>query len=243
MKNPFSLNPSEISDKAKRIRQNIIYMNSNAGAGHTGADLSETDILASLYFHILNYDPSDLKHPDRDRFILSKGHGVGGYYCTLAEAGILDKSLLDTYLKKDSSLPGHPVRQKTPGIEFNTGALGHGFPVAAGLALSAKKQNKSFKTIVLMGDGELEEGSNWEAAMAASHFKLDNLIAIVDRNTLQLADRTEKIMALEPLADKFKAFGFRVIEINGNNPEEIINAIDSCTTDGEKPHMIIARTT
>jgi len=243
MTNPFRLNPSEISDKAKSIRQSIIYMNSNAGAGHTGADLSETDILASLYFNILSYDTDNLKNPDRDRFILSKGHGVGGYYCTLAEAGIIDKALLDQYLKKDSPLPGHPVRQKTPGIEFNTGALGHGFPVAAGLALAAKKQNRSYKTIVLMGDGELEEGSNWEAAMAASHFKLDNLIAIVDRNTLQLADRTEKIMALEPLADKFRAFGFSVKEINGNNPEEIINTIKSCITGEGKPHMIIARTT
>ncbi|MDC7232765.1 MAG: transketolase [Spirochaetales bacterium] len=243
MRNPFSLNPSEISGKAKNIRQSIIYMNSTAGAGHTGADLSETDILASLYFNILGYDPDNLKDPERDRFILSKGHGVGGYYCTLAEAGILDKSQLDSYLKKDSLLPGHPVRQKTPGIEFNTGALGHGLPAAAGLALAAKKQNKTYKTIVLLGDGELEEGSNWEASMAAAHFQLDNLIVIVDRNGLQLADRTEIIMALEPLDRKFESFGYSVQKIDGNNPEEIIDAVELCTPGGGKPHLILASTT
>nr|MDA3958737.1 transketolase [Oceanispirochaeta sp.] len=134
MKNPFSLNALEIIEKARNIRKSIISMNSNAGAGHTGADLSEADILASIYFNILSYDLNSLSHPDRDRFILSKGHGVGGYYCTLAEAGIIERKLLDLYLKKDSPLPGHPVRQKTPGIEFNTGALGHGFPVSVGLA-------------------------------------------------------------------------------------------------------------
>uniref|UniRef100_UPI0026193965 transketolase n=1 Tax=Oceanispirochaeta sp. TaxID=2035350 RepID=UPI0026193965 len=141
-----------------------------------------------------------------------------------------------------SRLPGHRVRLKTPGIDFNTGALGLGFPVSVGLALAAKKQKKDYKTILLLGDGELEEGSNWEAAMSASHFKLDNLIAIVDRNTLQLADRTETIMALEPLADKFRAFGFSVCEINGNAPDEIITTLMSCKTGGGKPHMIIAHT-
>ena len=139
MKNPFQRTPEEISVHVRNIRQNIIFMNSNAGAGHTGADLSETDILASLYFNILSYNMEKPEDPDRDRFILSKGHGAGGYYCTLAEAGFINKKELETYLKKDSLLPGHPVRQKTPGVEFNTGALGHGLPVAVGLALAAKK--------------------------------------------------------------------------------------------------------
>lgn len=243
MRNPFCLNPSEISDKAKSIRQNIIYMNSNAGAGHTGADLSETDILASLYFNILSYDLNDLNYPDRDRFILSKGHGIGGYYCTLAETGIISKSLLDTYLMNNSSLPGHPVRQKTPGIEFNTGALGHGLPVSVGLALAAKKQNKLYKTIVLLGDGELDEGSNWEASMSAAHFNLDNLIVIIDRNGLQLADRTEKIMSLEPLDRKFESFGYAVNKINGNDPKEIVEQINACKPGNGKPHLILAITT
>ena len=243
MKNPFCLSPLEISEKSKNIRQSIIHMNSFAGAGHTGADLSETDILASLYFNVLRYDLSNLNTPERDRFILSKGHGVGGYYCALAEAGIIDKSLLETYLRKDSILPGHPVRQKTPAVEFNTGALGHGLPVSAGLALAAKKQNLGYRTIVLLGDGELEEGSNWEASMSAAHFKLDNLIVIVDRNGLQLADRTEKIMALEPLDKKFESFGYSVKKINGNDPGQIIDCLGSCAAGEGKPHLILAETT
>ncbi len=243
MKNPFCLSPADILEKSRRIRKSIIHMNSSAGAGHTGADLSETDILASLYFNMLAYDPKNLKSPARDRFILSKGHGVGGYYCTLAEAGIIEKSLLNTYLRKDSILPGHPVRQKTPGVEFNTGALGHGLPVAVGLALAAKKQNLKYRTFVLLGDGELEEGSNWEASMSAAHFKLDNLIVIVDRNGLQLADRTEKIMALEPLDKKFESFGYSVKKIDGNDPKQIIECIETCKTGGDKPHLILAGTT
>jgi len=242
MTNPFNLSFPEIEERSRRIRKNIIRMNSRAGAGHTGADLSETDILATLYFHILRYRVDDLNNSDRDRFILSKGHGVGGYYCTLAEAGILNESLLDDYLKKDSHTPGHPVRQKTPGIEFNTGALGHGFSVSVGLALAAKKSRRDYITYVLLGDGELEEGSNWEAAMSAAHFKLDNLVAIVDRNGLQLGDRTEDIMSLEPLSDKFKSFGFEVTAANGNNPEELAMAIKSTLTRSGKPHVIIANT-
>ena len=242
MKNPFALSTEEIEEKAKIIRRNIIKMNSNAGAGHTGADLSETDILACLYFKLLRFDIDNLESPDRDRFILSKGHGAGGYYCTLAEAGFIDKSLLNEYLNSSAKLPGHPVRQKTPGIEFNTGALGHGFPAAVGLALAAKKTGSSYRTYVLIGDGELEEGSNWEAAMSAAHFGLDNLTVIIDRNTLQLADRTETIMGLEPLPEKFESFGFNVIQTDGNDPEKIINAAVKASKTIGKPSVIIAKT-
>jgi len=242
MTNPFNLTFPEIEDRSRRIRKNIIKMNSSAGAGHTGADLSETDILATLYFHILRYRVDDIHDANRDRFILSKGHGAGGYYCTLAETGILDASYLDDYLKKNSITPGHPVRQKTPGVEFNTGALGHGFSVSVGLALAAKKSDRNYITYVLLGDGELEEGSNWEAAMSAAHYKLDNLVVIVDRNGLQLGDRTEKIMALEPLDDKFKSFGFNVTTVNGNNPKEFAMAVKTSLTISGKPHVIIART-
>ena len=233
---------SEIKEKAKEIRRKIIKMNSKAGQGHTGADLSETDILASLYFKILNIDKNNYNDPNRDRFILSKGHGVGGFYCTLAEAGFIEESLLDTFLEFDSKLPGHPVKQKIPYIELNTGALGHGFSVAVGLALSAKLQNKKYKVFVLTGDGELQEGSNWEAAMAASHFNLDNLVVIVDRNTLQLADRTEKIMPLEPLDKKFESFGFDVNVTEGNNIEKFINTVETLDFSNNKPHVIIAKT-
>lgn len=242
MSNEFNLEPYQIAEKAKEIRRKIIKMNSHAGQGHTGADLSETDILACLFFRILNINRNNLNNPDRDRFILSKGHGIGGLYCTLAEAGYIDESLLMTYLQFDG-LPGHPVRQKTPCIELNTGALGHGLSVGVGLALSAKLSARDFRTFVLTGDGELQEGSNWEAAMSAAHFKLDNLIVIVDRNTLQLADRTKKIMALEPLAQKFKAFGFDVHETNGNDPAELVRTIEGMDLKNGRPNVVIAGTT
>ena len=242
MSNEFKLQPDEIIKRAKEIRKKIIKMNSSAGQGHTGADLSETDILASLFFRILNINKSNLNDPDRDRLILSKGHGIGGFYCTLAEAGYIDKSLLMTYLQFDSALPGHPVSQKTPCIELNTGSLGHGLSVGVGLALSGKMSKRTFRTFVLTGDGELQEGSIWEAAMSAAHFKLDNLIVIVDRNTLQLGDRTETIMALEPLEGKWKAFGFDVQVTDGNNVVNFIETIERLDMHNGQPHVVIART-
>ncbi len=236
------LNPAQIERHAKEIRKKIIRMNSRAGQGHTGADLSETDILAVLFFKVLNIDNNHLDDPNRDRFILSKGHGIGGFYCTLAEAGYIEESTLDTYLHFDSDLPGHPVRQKTPVIELNTGALGHGLSVAVGLALSAKISGRDFRVFVLTGDGELQEGSVWEGAMSAAAFKLDNLIVIVDRNTLQLADRTETIMPLEPLEDKWKAFGFDVTTADGHNIAQLIETIEGLNLHCGKPHVVIART-
>lgn len=236
------LSVEDIEKKAKNIRKKLIRMNSHAGAGHTGADLSEADILAVLYFGILNVSKADLNNANRDRFILSKGHGVGGYYCTLAEAGFIPEEELRTYLKAESRLPGHPVRQKTPGIEMNTGALGHGLPVGVGLALSAKIQRKNYMTYVLTGDGELEEGSNWEAAMCAAHYRLDNLVVIVDRNTLQLADKTERIIGLEPLDKKWEAFGFKVYSVDGHNIGELLDLFESIDTGIGMPHVVIART-
>jgi len=243
MEQEFNLLPGQIAAKAREIRRKVIRTNVHAGQGHTGADLSEADILASLYFRLLNISKDRLSDPDRDRLILSKGHGVCGLYCTLTEAGYLDEKLLETYLQFDSRLPGHPVRQKTPGIELNTGALGHGMAVAVGLALAAKKSKRKYRVFIVTGDGELQEGSNWEAAMAAAHFKLDNLIWIVDRNTLQLADRTEKIMALEPLDEKFKAFGFDVHKTDGNDPAKLVAVVEGLDMTCGKPHVIIARTT
>ncbi len=232
-----------LKERAASIRKRVVNMNSRAGAGHTGADLSEADILAALYFDVLDISDSRLEDPNRDRFILSKGHGVGGYYAALAEAGILDESHLDDYLKADSCCPGHPVRQKTPGVEVNTGGLGHGLSLSCGLALAAKKSNRSYRTFCLCGDGELQEGSNWEAAMAAVHFGLDNLILIVDRNGLQLADRTEEIMGLNPLDAKFEAFGFDVHKTDGNDPEGVAGLLNGLIPGGRRPHVVIARTT
>jgi transketolase len=236
------LKPEEIARRARSIRRRIIRMNAGAGQGHTGADLSETDILATLFFNVLNVGPDRLDDPERDRFILSKGHGIGGFYCMLAEAGYIDEALLPTYLKFDSPLPGHPVRQKTPVIELNTGALGHGLSVGVGLALAGRMSGRGYRVFVLTGDGELQEGSVWEAAMSAARFQLGNLVVIVDRNTLQLADRTETIMPLEPLADKWRAFGFEAQECSGHDPAALIAAIGALDTAGTKPHVIIART-
>lgn len=242
MSKEFNLEPSQIISKAAQIRKKVILMNAHAGQGHTGSDLSEADILASLFFRILNISKDNLNDPDRDRFILSKGHGVGALYCTLTEAGYLDASLLETYLKFDSKLPGHPVRQKIPYIELNTGALGHGLSVGVGLALSAKLGRRDFRVFVLTGDGELEEGSIWEAAMSAAHFKLDNLIVIVDRNTLQLSDRTDKITTLEPLADKWQAFGFDTHVIDGHDVSMIIRTIEDLNLRNGLPNVILAKT-
>ena len=243
LRNPFGLATDEIAHRAREIRKRVILMNSGAGQGHTGADLSEADILACLFFRVLRYRADQLSDPERDHFILSKGHGVGGLYCTLAEAGMLDEKLLGTYLQFDSALPGHPVRQKTPFVEINTGALGHGLSVAVGLALASKKQHRGCRVFVLMGDGELQEGSVWEAAMSAAHFNVDNLVAVVDRNTLQLADRTESIMALEPLEEKWRSFGFDVSSTDGNDPARFIGTVEGLALDSGKPHVIIARTT
>ena len=243
MSNEFNLNPDQIAEKARNIRRKIIQTNVRAGQGHTGSDLSEADILACLFFRILNLRQDNMDDPDRDRFILSKGHGICGLYCTLAEAGYMDEFELATYLQFDSRLPGHPVRQKNRFVELNTGALGHGLSVGVGLALSAKMSNRGFRVFVVTGDGELQEGSNWEAAMSAAHFKLDNLIVIVDRNRLQLADRTETIMALEPLRQKFEAFGFDVHEANGNDPAELVETIESLDLQNGRPNAVIAKTT
>jgi transketolase len=240
--NPHRLQPTEIAQKARAIRRRVLAMNSRAGMGHTGADLSEADMLASLYFRILDVAPNRLDDPDRDRFILSKGHGAAGYYCTLAEAGFFALDELDTYLAFDSRLPGHPVRGKTPGVELCTGGLGHGLSVGVGLALAAKMSQRSYRTVVLMGDGELQEGSVWEAAMAAAQFRLDNLIAIVDRNRLQLGGRTEDIVSLEPLADKWAAFGFAAHTTDGNDPAAFVATMESITPGGGKPHVVLATT-
>jgi transketolase len=236
------LTPEDIATRARSVRRRIIRMNARAGQGHTGADLSETDILATLFFGVLRIDPANPRDPDRDRFILSKGHGVGGFYCTLAEAGYLDERSLETYLQFDSCLPGHPVRQKTPLVELNTGALGHGLSVGVGLALAGRMSGRTYRVFVLTGDGELDEGSIWEAAMSAARFGLGNLVAIVDRNTLQLADRTERLMPLEPLAAKWRAFGFDVHETDGHDPAALIACIDALDVTGTTPHVLIAHT-
>lgn len=240
MKNPFALPPEQIRQTAANIRKHVCTMNAGAKGGHTGADMSEADILASLYFHILRYERDPMRW--QDHFILSKGHGVGGWYSCMAEAGFIPETELSTYLQDDSRLAGHPVRQKLPDlITVSTGALGHGLPIAVGLALAG--QDKDERVFVLTGDGEMEEGSNWEALMAGAQFQLGNLVLIVDRNHLQLGDFTKNIMDIDPLDEKLRAFRWEVFETNGNDPKEFITTIESFDHQNGKPKAIIASTT
>lgn len=241
--NAFQYDAHQIRDKARQIRRHIIHLNANSPAGgHTGADLSEADILATLYFRILDVAPERTQDPERDIYIQSKGHGVGGLYCTLAEAGYIPLDWLATYQHFNSHLPGHPVRQKTPGIELNTGALGHGLPVAVGIALAAKMSGSARRVYVLTGDGELAEGSNWEAAMCAAKYQLDNLFVIVDKNKLQLAGLTAEIMPLDPLDVKWAAFGFGVSECDGNDPAQLIEQLEAMQGRRGAPQVLIAHT-
>lgn len=242
MSNPFNYSCEQLKETAARVRQRLIKLNAESPAGgHTGADLSEIDVLVTLYFRILNCAPDRLADADRDIYIQSKGHGVGGLYCCLAEAGYFPADWLPTYQYSGSHLPGHPVRQKTPGIELNTGALGHGLPVAVGLALAAKRNQQSKRIFVLTGDGELAEGSNWEAALAAHKYQLDNLIVIVDKNQLQLAGFTKDIMPTDPLDDKWQSFGFEVTQCNGNDPAALVSTLSELQPHG-RPHVVLANT-
>jgi len=231
----------ELKKKATQIRRDIIDIVYRSSAGHVGGSLSETDILVSLYYKVMNIDPKNPDWPERDRFILSKGHSIDAYYCVLADLGFFDKKELLTYSQFGSKLIGHPNRQ-IPGVEMNTGALGHGLSVGVGMALAAKMDKKNYRIFVLMGDGELAEGSVWEAAMAAAHYKLDNLTAIVDRNGLQISGKTEDVMSLEPLAGKWKSFGWNVSVIDGHDIPSICDALSDDRRIQNVPSLIIAKT-
>ncbi|WLS80812.1 transketolase [Erwinia pyri] len=240
--NPFNLSVEQLKSKARAVRRRIIHLNAGSPAGgHTGADLSQVEIVTALYFRLLNCAPERTQDNTRDIYIQSKGHAVGGYYCVLAEAGYFPESWLPTYQHADSHLPGHPVKHKTPGVELNTGALGHGLPVAVGIAIAAKKEGSSRKVFVVTGDGELAEGSNWEAALVAAHYGLDNLVIINDRNKLQLAGATSEIMNTEPLAEKWQAFGLNVTECAGNDMASVVTTLENLPANG-KPNVVIANT-
>ncbi len=227
---------------AKKLRHEIVEITMKAGGAHIGGGLSALDIIVALYFKYLNVDPSDPDNPDRDRFVLSKGHAAIAYTPVLAERGFFDKKLLDDFNKFKSPFGMHPDANKITGCDASTGSLGHGLPIATGMALGARLQNKKFHTYCLVGDGELNEGSNWEAAMTAAHFKLTNLTVFVDRNMQMIDGPVETIMGLEPLADKWKAFGWEVLEINGNDMQQIAEAIEKAKQATEKPVVVIART-
>ncbi len=232
---------TQIEEQIRVIRRHIISMIYSAGSGHPGGSLSCVELLTVLYFSILNHNPRSPDWDMRDRFILSKGHAAPALYAVLAESGYFPVEELSTLRKTGSRLQGHPDK-KIPGIEVSSGSLGQGLSIASGSALNAKIEKSSSKTYVLLGDGECDEGQVWEAAMLASHYKLDNLIAIVDRNGLQIDGLTEKIMRLEPLTKKWAAFGWHVLEINGHDIQEIQSAFESAKKMKGKPTVIIAHT-
>lgn len=227
--------------KARKIRRHVLNMIYEAGSGHPGGSLSCVDTLTALYFHVMYHNPVEPGGLDRDRFILSKGHAAPALYATLAEAGYFHVEKLQSLRKIGSMLQGHPD-SKVPGVEFSSGSLGQGLSIASGIALAGKLDKKNYIVYTLLGDGECDEGQVWEAAMLASHYKLDNLVAIVDRNGLQIDGPTEKIMRLEPITGKWKVFGWHVIEIDGNKIEEIITALNEAQGIRGKPTAIIAHT-
>jgi transketolase len=232
----------ELESTALSIRRNILRLIRAGKAGHVGGALSSVEIVTALYFKLLHIDPENPAWTQRDRFVLSAGHKCLVLYSALAERGFFDKSVLDTYGALDSRIPGHPNMHKLPGVESNTGALGHGLSIAGGMALGLRLDKSASRVYVLMGDGELAEGSNWEAASAASMHKLDNLLVFVDRNRLQISGPTIEVMSYEPLDERWRSFGWSVRTINGHDIEAIIaNAMQAPFEKG-KPSLIIADT-
>jgi transketolase len=229
-----------LEEMARDVRRSVVTMIDRAQLGHIGGDLSVTDILVTLFGAVLDVDPEQPRRPDRDRFILSKGHCAGALYATLARCGFFPRAELETFMAPLSMLNGHPDRKKVPGVETNTGPLGHGFPVAVGCALAARLNRLDYRTFVVLGDGEMQEGSNWEAAMTAAHHDLANLTAIVDRNRLQQGARTEETKQLEPFADKWASFGFEVRDVDGHDHAQLLRAFEPSTTG--KPVAVIANT-
>jgi transketolase len=234
---------AELQQVAREIRRDLLVTIHSAGGGHTGGSLSSVDILVALFFHVMQYSPNSLR-ADRDRFILSKGHSVEGFYTVLARAGFFPKAELSTYGTYGSRLFGHPT-MKIPGVEVPTGALGHGLSVGVGMALAGQRDGSDHRVFVLMGDGEQAEGSVWEAAMAASHYKLGNLIAIVDHNKLQISGDVDSVMTISSLYDRWNSFGWEVREVEGNNMESLVHCLDAFGRGDqrERPVLILAHTT
>lgn len=231
-----------LKEKAKMIRIEILKMLAEAGSGHTGGSLSAADIVTALYFYKMRHNPKDPLWKERDRFILSKGHAAPLLYAELALSGYFDKSLLKTLRKVGSPLQGHPCSKRLPGVEISTGSLGQGLSIANGIAIGLKMDNSNSRVYCLLGDGEIQEGQVWEAAMSAAHYRLDNLCAIVDNNGLQIDGPCCNVMGLEPIAGKWAAFGWHVMDIDGHDMTAIVDALDNAETIKGKPTMIVART-
>ena len=228
--------------EAARCRRNVIRMVEASHHGHLGGALSCLDIVTALYFYKMNVDPHDPKKADRDRFLLSAGHKCMVQYAVLAEKGFFDKEVLDTYGSLGTHIPGHPDMKKLPGVEANTGALGHGLAIALGMALGARMDENGAKVYTVMGDGELAEGSNWEAAAAAAQHHADNLVAFVDFNGLQISGKVSDVNDYSNVADRFRAFGWAVREIDGNDMAQIVDVLDAVPFEAGKPNCIVAHT-
>ncbi len=233
----------ELQEKAKNIRKSIVEMVYSAASGHPGGSLSIADVFTALYFEELNIDVNNPKDENRDRVVLSKGHCSPALYSTLAEKGFFDKKDLNTFRKVDSYLQGHPDMKKIPGVDMTSGSLGQGLSVANGMALAGKLDNKDYRVYCICGDGEIQEGQIWEAAMSSSHYKLDNVCVIVDNNNLQIDGSVEDVMNPHPIDKKFESFGFNVLVIDGHNFDEILDAFEKAKQTKGKPTAIIAKTT
>ncbi|MFB0556631.1 MAG: transketolase [Dehalococcoidia bacterium] len=240
--NIFNLSIEELKEMAKKLRRHVITMTATAGSGHPGGSLSAADIITALYFRAMHHNPQNPQWPDRDRFIMSKGHAAPILYAALAESGYFPIAELATLRKLDSRLQGHTDRNLTPGVEMSAGSLGMGLSFGIGVALAARLDHRDYRTYVLLSDGECDEGQTWEAALSAAHFKLDNLTVIVDRNRIQLTSWTRDIMNLEPLSQKWQAFGWHTIDIDGHDFNQILAAFQEAERIKNKPPVIIART-
>lgn len=233
----------ELKEKALKVRCNILRMTTRAASGHPGGSMSALEIIVTLYFYKMRHDPKNPSWEDRDRFILSKGHASPALYSVLAEAGYFPVEDLDHFREVHSYLEGHPCRKTVPGVDVSTGSLGQGLSIGCGLALGAQLDGSAHRIYVILGDGETQEGQVWEAAMSASHYRLDNLCAILDRNGLQIDGSTEEVMGIEPIADKWAAFGWNVLTIDGHNIKELMNAFDEAEMLKGAPTLILANTT
>jgi len=233
---------AQLQEKARLLRVDIVKALHKSQSGHTGGSLSAIDMVAALYFHVMKHDPADPSWPARDRFVLCKGHAAPALYVALAEAGYFPKEDLMTLRRLGSHLQGHPDSKQTPGVEVCTGSLGQGLSMANGMALGLRLDGSASRVYALLGDGELQEGQVWEAAMAAGHYKLDNLCALVDVNRLQIDGEVAKVMNVEPVTDKFRAFGWNVIDIDGHDMGAIVAALGEAATAKGKPTVIVART-
>ena len=237
------MSTKELELLCEKNRKRLVEVVYNAHAGHIGGDLSCLNVMTALYFEVMrNISPADPKNPDRDRFVLSKGHCVEALYVTLEAKGFLKSEVMDTLGKFGSILSGHPTIE-VPGIEVNSGALGHGLSIGAGMAIAAKMDKKDYRTYVLMGDGEQGEGSIYEAAMAGNRYHLDNLVAIIDRNHLQISGNTEDVMPIDSIKERWSAFGWDVITMNGDSMEDIIKTFAAIDYQSGKPHLLVSETT